>query len=114
MYEHRKQPLLSSKKFINRMLMSLLLAFFIISCSLFIGVVGYHFICHFDWMDSLLNASMILSGMGPVNQINNAYGKLFASLYALFSGVMFIATVGIIITPIVHRIFHGILLDDKN
>jgi len=83
-----------------------------------IGIVGYKLtIPEFDWYDSLLNASMILSGMGPMVDekivLSNA-AKVFASLYALFSGVAFISTIGILIAPIAHRFFHRIHLEDTN
>lgn len=82
-----------------------------------IGIVGYKLtIPQFDWYDSLLNASMILSGMGPVidaNIVLSNKAKVFASLYALFSGVAFISTIGILIAPIAHRFFHRLHLEDN-
>ncbi len=85
---------------------------------LLIGILGYKFtIPEFDWYDSLLNASMILSGMGPVIDakivLTNS-AKVFASAYALFSGVAFISTIGILIAPIDHRFFHKLHLEDTN
>ncbi len=81
------------------------------------GVIGYKLtIPEFDWYDSLLNASMILSGMGPIidaNIILTKTAKVFASCYALFSGVTFISTIGILIAPIAHRFFHKINLEDE-
>lgn len=86
------------------------------SVCLLIGVVGYKLtIPQFDWYDSLLNASMILSGMGPVidaNIVLTNKAKVFASLYALFSGVAFISTIGILIAPIAHRFFHRLHIED--
>lgn len=74
--------------------------------SLGIGVAGYHWTEGFSLLDSLLNASMILGGMGPVDPLRTDAGKLFASCYSLFSGVIFLASVGIVIAPIAHRIMH--------
>jgi hypothetical protein len=74
--------------------------------SLLMGILGYHFSEGLSWIDSLLNASMILSGMGPVNEINTNAGKIFASLYSLFSGIIFLASVGIFFVPIYHRFLH--------
>jgi hypothetical protein len=74
--------------------------------SLAFGVCGYHFLERLPWIDSLLDASMILGGMGPVDPIRTTAGKLFASFYALYSGLAIIAVVGILIAPIVHRVFH--------
>ena len=90
MIEHRTKPLLPTKFFVLRVLRSLALALGIIGASLALGVFGYHFCEGLFWLDSLLNASMILTGMGPVSELHTVAGKLFASFYALFSGVVFI------------------------
>jgi hypothetical protein len=116
MYEHKKQALATKAIYYSRIRTNVFLAITIISISLGIGVVGYKItIPEFDWYDSLLNASMILSGMGPMisNDIilTNA-AKLFASIYALFSGVTFISTIGIVLSPIVHRFFHKLHLEE--
>lgn len=79
-----------------------------------IGVFGYHLIENMSWVDSLLNASMILGGMGPVNELRTDTGKIFASLYALFSGIVFLVTAGIILAPAVHRLLHSMHIDDKD
>lgn len=113
MYEHKYQSLISRRKFIVRMLKHLAVTGTVILLSLGIGVLGYRIFVRLSWIDSLLNASMILGGMGPVNPITPPIGKLFASGYALFSGVIFIAAVGIIITPIIHRIIHRIQIDER-
>jgi hypothetical protein len=73
---------------------------------LLIGILGYHYTAGIGWLDSLHNASMILSGMGPVVNINTRIGKLFSSFYALFSGVIFITNIGVILAPAIHRFFH--------
>ena len=80
---------------------------------LMVGVAGYHFIANAKWLDSFHNACMILSGMGPVIQIENTGGKWFSSLYALFSGVIFITNIGVILAPAVHRIFHILHLEEN-
>ena len=74
--------------------------------ALLIGVAGYHWIDHLDWIDAILESSMILGGMGPVNPLQNDAAKLFASGYALFSGLVLIGVTGVILTPLVHRILH--------
>jgi len=74
--------------------------------ALLIGILGYHVIEGFSWIDSLLNASMILGGMGPVGELHTNYGKFFASMYALFSGIFFLLIVGIVLAPVVHRFLH--------
>ncbi len=90
------------------------LATLVLLFSLGLGVVGYHITDRFSWLDSLLNASMILGGMGPVDKINTDSGKLFASFYALFSGIIFIGIAGIFIAPVAHRVLHKLHLSDKD
>ncbi|MFZ4769154.1 MAG: hypothetical protein ACOYLO_03170 [Ferruginibacter sp.] len=116
MYENKKQKLASKDVFYQRVRSNALLAFIIMIVSLSIGIVGYkNTVPEFDWYDSLLNASMILSGMGPVvdsNIVLTKSAKLFASFYALFSGITFLSTFGVIIAPILHRFFHKLHLDE--
>ena len=88
------------------MLRSLALALGIIGVSLALGIVGYHYCAELSWLDALLNASMILTGMGPVNELHTTAGKLYASFYALFSGVVFITSVAVMLAPMVHRFLH--------
>lgn len=113
-FEGKKQALISTEKYYNRLLRNVLAGLFIMLFFLIIGVVGYHLTCEFSWIDSLLNASMILSGMGPTNPINSDAGKWFASIYALISGVVFISSIGLIIAPVAHRIFHRFHLEEEN
>lgn len=106
MYEHRKQPLASISTFYQRVLKNVVIALVIIAACLVIGIVGYHYTDNIPWIDSIHNASMILSGMGPVVEIKSDIGKIFSSAYALFSGVIFLSIVGFILAPAIHRIFH--------
>ena len=106
MLARRTKPLLPRKVFLRRVLRSLVLAFGIIGVSLGLGIFGYHFCAGLSWLDALLNASMILTGMGPVNELHTTSGKLFASFYALFSGVVFITSVAVMLAPMVHRFLH--------
>lgn len=112
MYEHQSQPLLPRRLFIARLLKHFALSSSLFIVSLGIGVLGYRFLEGFSWLDALLNASMILGGMGPVDKLSTVYGKWFASIYALFSGVIFLAGAGIIIAPVAHRILHRLQLKD--
>ena len=82
--------------------------------ALSIGVAGYHFIAGLPWIDALLNASMILTGMGPVDVLRSNAAKVFASLYALFSGVVFISLMGLLLSPIAHRVLHKFHLDEED
>jgi hypothetical protein len=113
MYERRNQPLAPIRVFYRRVARNLVIASgFIFGC-LFIGVAGYHYIADIAWIDAIHNASMILSGMGPVVEIKNTGGKLFSSAYALFSGVAFITNIGFILAPGVHRLFHRLHLEQS-
>jgi len=111
MFEHRHEPLLSSPAFYKRLFRYVRIAVGIVLGALGLGIIGYHYCERLSWLDSLLNASMILSGMGPVNQLNHVAGKLFASFCALFSGVVFITTIGIVSAPLVHRFLHKFHLE---
>ncbi len=113
MYEHKNHPLLSRQKYFVRLWKHFLLASGVIVFSLGIGVIGYHITEGLGWIDSILNASMILGGMGPVDVIHTVWGKLFASAYALFSGIIFLVIVGIIFAPIYHRFLHKFHLEIK-
>ena len=114
MYEHHKQPLASRRKFLRRLALNALIGTAILFVSLGIGVAGYHYLEGLSWIDSLLNASMILGGMGPVNPLQTDAGKIFASFYALYSGVVLLASVGVLAAPIFHRFLHHFhLAEDK-
>lgn len=82
-----------------------------LSFSLGIGMLGYHYLCDQSWVDALLNASMILTGMGPVNVITTSTGKIFASAYALFSGIAFLTIFAVFFSPIFHNFLHRFHLD---
>jgi hypothetical protein len=106
MFEHRRQPLLTPREFLLRQFTYLLVALGIIAGSLVMGMLGYHFLEKQSWIDSLLNAAMILGGMGPVNALYTTGGKIFASFYALYSGIIFLVSVGVILAPLYHRFLH--------
>ena len=112
MYEHRSQPLLARPLYVRRLLLHAAAAGLVVLGSLAVGVAGYHFIEGLSWLDSLLNASMILGGMGPVGTIQTTGGKLFASFYALFAGLVFVVIVGILVAPAFHRFLHRLHLED--
>jgi hypothetical protein len=113
MFEHRKQPLLSRAKFLRRVGRHWLVAFGVLVFGLGIGVLGYHWLAHLSWIDSLLNASMILGGMGPVDQLKTDGAKIFASCYALFSGLAFIGIVSVLLAPFVHRMLHRFHAEER-
>ncbi len=112
MFEHRTDPLLPSHRFLRRVLGFLALSAATIGAALGIGVLGYHYFGGLPWIDALVNASMILGGMGPVDPITSHAGKLFASAYALFSGLLFIGAASLVLTPFVHRIMHKLHIQE--
>ena len=116
MFEHHREPLASREEFTRRIYRFGLLSASIILISLGIGILGYHFIVGLAWIDSLLNASMLLGGMGPIlTNIDGVPAKLFASFYALFSGMVFLVAIGVLSTPILHRFLHHFHLElDEN
>ncbi len=111
MYEHTSKPLLSRLHFFRRMFYHWLFASAIIAVSLGIGIAGYCITEGLALIDALLNASMILGGMGPVNELHTPAGKLFASFYALYSGMIFLVVAGVMIAPVAHRLLHWMRLE---
>jgi len=113
MYEHHKQPLASQKVFAQRLTRNGMIGLVLLVFSLGAGMLGYHFLENLSWIDSLLNASMILGGMGPVTPLQTNAGKIFASVYAIYSGVVLLASVGMLAAPIFHRFLHRFHLADE-
>ena len=111
MYEHHSQPLLPRAAFLLRLASHVGVAIGVVAGSLALGILGYHFLEGLAWIDALVNAAMILGGMGPVDALHTNAGKLFASFYALYSGIVFLLAVGIIFAPVFHRILHHFNLE---
>ena len=107
-YEHRTDPLITTRHFVRRVGSHGLAVIPLVLVALAIGIVGYRATEGMPWIDAVLNASMILGGMGPVDLLHTNAGKVFASAYALFSGVVFLVVAGTIMAPVVHRILHSI------
>ncbi len=112
MFEHFRQPLITVRHFLRRLALSTLAGLAIIAISLFIGMCGYHFFENMSWIDSFANAAMILSGMGPLTELKTESGKLFAGLYALYSGLALITIAAVIFAPVVHRFLHRFHIDE--
>ncbi len=112
MYEPKTHPLLKRPAFLRRVFCHSLLAAGVMALGLGVGVLGYHWIAGLGWVDSLLNASMILGGMGPVDPLPSDAAKIFASLYALFSGLAFVGMASVMVAPFIHRLLHRIHLDE--
>jgi hypothetical protein len=112
-YEHRTDRLLTRIEFARRVAGHFSYAILAIAIALGAGVIGYHVLGALGWIDSLLNASMILGGMGPVDPLKTNGAKIFASMYALFSGLVFIGVLGLLLAPFIHRVMHKLHMDYK-
>jgi hypothetical protein len=111
MYEHKSMPLLPRRAFARRMAGHALFALAFVAGSLAIGILGYHHFERMPYIDSLLNACMLLGGMGPVGELHTVAGKLFASAYALFAGIGFLVVAGVLFAPVIHRFLHRFHLE---
>jgi hypothetical protein len=114
MFERRTAPLLPHDLWIRRLLRFTGMGVAIIVVGLGSGTLGYHIFAGFGWLDSALNASMILTGMGPVDHVDQTGGKIFAIVYSLFSGIVFLGTAAIVIAPWLHRLLHGLHADESD
>jgi hypothetical protein len=114
MYEKIGEKLIPWPRFAKRMALSLLATLAVVAVALAAGVAGYHDIAGLSWIDSILNASMILTGMGPVDTMKDTASKLFASAYALFSGVVFLSAMSIMLAPVFHRVVHAFHVEDDD
>jgi hypothetical protein len=112
-YERRFHPLLPRSHFLQRLLRHFALAALLLLLSLWLGMAGYEHYEHLPWRDAFLNASMLLGGMGPVNNPVTPDGKLIAGCYALFAGMVFIVTASIILAPVLHRMLHLFHCDER-
>ena len=110
-FEHRTQRLLPMRVFLRRVARFGVVAACIVGVSLGIGTAGYHHFGPLPWVDALLNAAMILTGMGPVDRLETTAGKLFATAYALYSGIAFLTTAAVLFAPILHRLLHSLHID---
>ena len=113
-YERRREQLAPVSVFVKRLFGSVAMALGLIAFVLCLGIGGYHFIAGYNFVDSLLEASMILGGMGPVKELPSDAAKIFASAYALFSGLIFIGVMGLVLSPVVHRVLHKFHVDEKD
>lgn len=117
MFEHRKQPLLPKHQFLKRALRFAFVSASLIGVSLLMGMVGYRSFAGIGWIDAFYNAAMILTGMGPALDIDalpmdcRDKVRLFAGLYAMYSGVVFLAASGLLLSPLLHRLLHRIHMD---
>jgi hypothetical protein len=113
-FEHYREPLVPRAVFLMRLGRNIAVALGLILASLLVGMAGYHFLGGLAWMDAFLNAAMILSGMGPVDTLTAGGAKFFAGLYALYSGLLVVATAALILAPALHRVMHSLHVPDED
>ncbi len=113
-FEHKSKPLLPKADFYRRQFRFLVYSSLLLAISLGIGMTGYHLATGMAWIDAFYNASMILTGMGPIDPMPTSGAKLFAGMYALFSGVVFLSTVAVMFAPVIHRLMHIMHLQEGN
>src|SRR5262249_36316875 len=114
MYEPRSAPLLSRRRFFQRMVGHLFWAGALVAVSLVLGTIGYHRLGGMAWVDAVLNAAMLLCGMGQVGEVATSSGKIFAALYALYAGLVLIGVTTILLAPVLHRVLHSVHLEGAN
>ncbi len=106
MFEYKSKAVISKSAFISRMFKWLLCTIFLLLSSLFFGILGYHYFENLSWIDSLLNAAMIFGGMGEIDILHTNGGKIFAALYAIYSGLLLVVCGSLLLVPVFHRILH--------
>jgi len=114
MYEHKGQPLLPRREFARRMVTHGKYAALVVLISLLIGMTGYHWLAAYAWDDAFLNAAMLLGGMGPVGTLSGRAAKIFAGVFALYSGLIFLVVAALLITPVFHRVLHRFHLESRS
>ena len=105
-YEPKAHPPIPVERFARRVLLHAGAALAVLTFSLALGMGGYRYFERLPWLDAFLNAAMLMGGMGPVNAPQSDGGKLFAGLYALYAGLVFLAAAGLVVAPIMHRVLH--------
>lgn len=113
MYERSNDPLISHQAFCVRMMKHIGIGVAFILGSLLVGILGYHYIGDLPWLDAFVDASMILSGMGPVSPLKNEAIKIFAGIYAIYCGLLFVSIIALILLPFLHRMLHKFHISSK-
>ena len=114
MFESKHEGLIPFRIFLSRLGRSIGVSIAIVVFSLILGGLGYHYFGDLPWVDAFLNASMILTGMGPVDPMRSTGGKVFATLYALYSGIAFLTMMAVVLAPVLHRFLHKFHLEDED
>jgi hypothetical protein len=110
-FDQVSEPVASHVAFAGRMFVNIIAAAMIIGLALGGGMYGYHTLEGLSWLDSFLNAAMLLGGMGPVDAMHPDAGKIFAGAYALASGLLFVLVAGVVLAPVLHRVLHALHVD---
>ena len=113
MFEHHHEKLLPRRAFIKRLAKYALISLGLVIVSLVIGMIGYNVFAGYSWVDSFLNAAMLMGGMGPAGTLQTVGGKIFAGIYALYCGFIVIVAIGIFAAPIFHRFLHHFHLETE-
>jgi hypothetical protein len=113
-FEHKSEPMAGGATLAGRLIINFVVAAAIVAIALAIGMGGYRITENMDWLDAFLNASMLLGGMGPVDQLHTEAGKLFAGGYALFCGLVIVIVTGIVLAPLLHRVLHALHVEDDD
>ena len=111
-FEHHTRPVATHAAFLGRLVGNVLAAAIIIAGALALGMIGYRETEHLSWLEAFLNAAMLLGGMGPVDAMHTDAGKLFAGIYALACGLLFVLVSGVVLAPVLHRVLHALKVDD--
>lgn len=111
-FEHHTRPVATHQAFLGRLVINILAAQIIVAGALATGMIGYRLTEHLSWLDAFLNAAMLLGGMGPVDTMHTDAGKLFAGIYALACGLIFVLVSGVVLAPVLHRVLHALKVDD--
>src|SRR5262245_54077361 len=112
MYELHTERLLPRKLFVRRLVRHGVLAGAVLLASLAIGTMGFHWLAPQEWLDAFLNSAMLLAGMVPAGEITLPAAELFAGLFALYAGIVFLGVATLFLAPVLHRILHKMRLDE--
>lgn len=113
-FEYKEGQLASPTRFVGRLLTNIFASLLLIGVALGAGMYGYHATEGMDWLDAFLNSAMLLGGMGPVTPLATDDGKLFAGIYALVCGLVFVLASGVVLAPVLHRVLHALHVDDDD
>jgi hypothetical protein len=111
MYEHYRQPLLPRSQFFMRLVQCTALSLALYAVTILAGATAFHALEQFSWIDAALNAVLIMTGLGLVNTISTSAGKVFTSVYAVISAIVFFSTLAILVLPVLHRLLHKFHLE---